>query len=149
MCYLWREQERLYLHVLLNDWQEPELAQAFAASSGLCWWHTLRLTEQGKQHTHLQAVLVAQQSHLQRLQDELHEFIRKQDYRLAASHMAVKRMPGDAWWRCTSGCGVDRAGRGRMDPKGGACHPASPSWRLRSLPTSPTEPEAGASAGVC
>ena len=47
-CYLWREQERLYLHVLLDDWQEPELTQAFAASSGLCWLHTLRLVAQGE-----------------------------------------------------------------------------------------------------
>jgi hypothetical protein len=77
VCYLWREQEQLYLHALLEDWQEPELAQAFAASSGLCWLHTLHLVEQGGQHAHLQAVLAAQQAHLQRLQDELHEFIRK------------------------------------------------------------------------
>jgi hypothetical protein len=45
VCHLWREQERLYLHVLLDDWQELELARAFAASSGLCWSHTLRLVQ--------------------------------------------------------------------------------------------------------
>jgi len=96
VCDLWREQERLYLYVLLDDWQELELAQAFAASSGLCWRHTLRLVEQGKQHTHLPAVLAAQQVHLQRLQDELHEFIRKLDYRLA--HQPYGR-EADAWRR--------------------------------------------------
>jgi len=96
VCYLWREQERLYLHVLLDDWQEPELAQAFAASSGLCWRHTLHLVEQGKQHIHLQAVLAAQQAHLQKLQDELHEFIRKQDYRLARQPYGRE---ADAWRR--------------------------------------------------
>jgi Family of unknown function (DUF6062) len=96
VCYLWDEQERLYLHVLLDDWQELELAQAFAASSGLCWRHTLRLVEQGKQHTHLQAVLAAQQVHMQRLQDELHEFIRKLDYRLARQPYGRE---ADAWRR--------------------------------------------------
>jgi hypothetical protein len=96
VCSLWREQEQLYLHVLLDDWQELELAQAFAASSGLCWLHTLRLVEQGRQHTHLQAVLAAQQGHLQRLQDELHEFIRKLDYRLARQPYGRE---ADAWRR--------------------------------------------------
>jgi hypothetical protein len=96
VCYLWQEQERHHLYVLLDDWQEPELAQAFAASSGLCWWHTLRLVEQGKQHRHLQAVLAAQQVLLQRLQDELHEFIRKLDYRLARQPYGRE---ADAWRR--------------------------------------------------
>src|SRR5437763_1150203 len=83
VCRLWREQERLYLQVLLDDWQESELVQAFAASSGLCWWHTLHLVELGMQHTHLPAVLTAQQVHLQRVQDEWQEFVRKLDYLLA------------------------------------------------------------------
>jgi hypothetical protein len=96
VCCLWREQERLYLHVLLDDWQEPGLAQAFAASSGLCWRHTLHLVEQGRQHAHVQAVLTAQQVHLQRLQDELHEFIRKLDYRLARQPYGRE---ADAWRR--------------------------------------------------
>src|SRR5262245_4706902 len=96
VCDLWREQERLYLYVFLDDWQEPGLAQAFTASSGLCWRHTLRLVEQGKQHMHLQAVLAAQQVHLQRLQDELHEFIRKLDYRLARQPYGRE---ADAWRR--------------------------------------------------
>jgi hypothetical protein len=96
VCDLWREQERLYLYVLLDDWQEPELAQAFAASSGLCWLHTMRLVEQGRQHEHLSAVLAAQQVLLQRLQDELHEFIRKLDYRLSRQPYGRE---ADAWRR--------------------------------------------------
>jgi hypothetical protein len=96
VCHLWHEQERLYLHALLHDWQEPGLAQAFATSRGLCWLHILRLVEQGRQHTHLQDVLAAQQVHLQRLQDELHEFIRKLDYRLARQPYGRE---ADAWRR--------------------------------------------------
>jgi hypothetical protein len=96
VCYLWREQERLYLHVLLDDWQEPELARAFAASSGLCWRHTMRLVEQRGQHEHLSNVLAAQQVHLPRLQDELHKFIRKLDYRLARQPYGRE---ADAWRR--------------------------------------------------
>lgn len=96
VCDLWLEQERLYLGVLLDDWRQPELAQAFEASSGLCWQHTLRLIEQGMQHVHLQAVLAAQQAHLQTLQDELQEFIRKLDYRLARQPYGRE---ADAWRR--------------------------------------------------
>jgi len=96
VCSLWREQERLYLHVLLEDWQEPELAHAFTASSGLCWRHTLYLVEQGRQYAHLQDVLAAQQVHLQRLQDELQEFIRKLDYRLARQPYGCE---ADSWRR--------------------------------------------------
>jgi hypothetical protein len=115
VCYLWREQERLYLHVLLDDWLEPGLAQAFAASSGLCWRHTLRLVEQGKQYTHLQAVLAAQQSHLQRLQDELHEFIRKQDYRLARQPYGREV---DAWRRVVTLYVGVQGGPGRAGQNG-------------------------------
>src|SRR5215475_5523736 len=115
VCYLWCEQERLYLHVLLDDWQELELAQAFAVSSGLCWRHTLRLVEQGKQHTHLPAVLAAQQVHLQRLQDELHEFIRKLDYRLARQPYGHE---ADAWQRVVTRYVGARGGQGREGQEG-------------------------------
>ena len=99
VCRLWLEQERLYLQVLLDDWQVPELARAFAASSGLCWQHTRRLVEQATPHVHLQAVLAAQQAHLQRLQDELHAFIRKLDYRLAGQPYGPE---ADAWRRAVA-----------------------------------------------
>lgn len=98
-CNLWLEQERLYLQVLLDDWQEPELAPAFAAASGLCWPHTLRLVEQDAQHAHLQAVLAAQQVHLQRLQDELQEFIRKLDYRFGREPYGRE---ADTWRRAVA-----------------------------------------------
>jgi hypothetical protein len=110
VCHLWREQERLYLQVLLDDWQEPELAQAFASASGLCWPHTLRLVEQGRQHAHLQAVLAAQQIHLQRLQDELQEFIRKLDYRFGREPYGRE---ADAWRRVVALYVGVQGGQGR------------------------------------
>jgi hypothetical protein len=96
VCALWLAQERLYLSVLLDDWQASELAQIFVASSGFCWAHTLRLVEEGIQHTHLQAVLTAQQARLQTLQDELQAFIRKLDYRYARQPYGRE---ADAWQR--------------------------------------------------
>jgi hypothetical protein len=99
VCDLWLEQERLYLSVLLDDWQEAALAQAFVASSGLCWVHTLCLVEEGMQHARLQAVLTAQQAHLQTLQDDLQEFIRKLDYRFARQRYSRE---ADAWRRAVA-----------------------------------------------
>jgi hypothetical protein len=96
VCALWLVQERLYLSVLLDDWQASALAQAFVASRGLCWAHTLRLVEEGMQHAHLQAVLTAQQTHLQTLQDELQAFIHKLDYRFARQPYGRE---ADAWRR--------------------------------------------------
>jgi hypothetical protein len=109
VCRLWREQERLYLHVLLHDWQEPGLAEAFATSHGLCWLHILHLVEQGKQHAHLPDVLDAQQVPLQRLQDDLQEFMRKLDYRLARQPYGRE---ADAWRRVVALYVGGRGGQG-------------------------------------
>jgi hypothetical protein len=49
-----------------------------------------------RQHAHLQNVLAAQQVHLQRLQGDLQEFIRKLDYRLARQPYGRE---ADAWQR--------------------------------------------------
>ena len=51
------------------------------------------------QHALLQAVLTAQQAHLQTLQDDLHEFIRKLDYRFARQPYGRE---ADAWWRAVA-----------------------------------------------
>jgi hypothetical protein len=82
-CRLWQEQEQLCLSVLLDDWLDPELAQAFALSDGLCMPHTALLIAQGSHHPRLPAILAIQQERLQALHDDLREFIRKQDYRFA------------------------------------------------------------------
>ena len=58
--------------------------------------YTLRMVEQGSPHMHLQAVLAAQQAHMQRLQDELQEFIRKLDYRFGREPYGRE---ADAWQR--------------------------------------------------
>ncbi|MBM3225479.1 MAG: hypothetical protein FJZ47_16990 [Candidatus Tectomicrobia bacterium] len=99
VCGLWTEQERLYLQVLLDDWQEPELAQAFTAAHGLCWRHTQRLVGCGLSHRHIQAVLTAQAAHMQTLQQDLQEFIRKQDYRFASEAYGRE---ADVWRRAVT-----------------------------------------------
>ena len=98
-CRTWSEQERLYVQVLLNDWPEPALSQAFAASVGLCWPHLRRLTVWQPRHEHLPAVLKAQRACLERLQSDLESFIRKLDYRFADEPYGRE---ADAWRRAVS-----------------------------------------------
>ena len=106
-CHLWHAQEPLYIAVLLDNWQEPKLAAAFAQSGGLCWAHTRRVAAQGMAHAHIQAFLEAQQARLQELQADLQEFIRKLDYRFAHHPYGSE---ADAWQRAmalftsASGC---------------------------------------------
>ena len=98
-CRTWGEQEDLYVQVLLNDWPEPALSQAFAASVGLCWPHLRRLAAWHPGHENLPAILKAQHACLERLQRDLESFIRKLDYRFADEPYGRE---ADAWRRAVS-----------------------------------------------
>jgi hypothetical protein len=99
VCRTWGEQEDLYVQVLLNDWPEPALSQAFAASVGLCWPHLRRLAAWQPGHENLPAILKAQHACLERLQRDLESFIRKLDYRFADEPYGRE---ADAWRRAVS-----------------------------------------------
>lgn len=96
VCRLWQTYEQLCMAVLLDDWHNPALMQAFMQSSGLCLPHTVRLVTHGMAHCHLASFLTAQQSRLQTVHGELREFIRKQDYRFAHETYGSE---ADAWQR--------------------------------------------------
>jgi hypothetical protein len=96
VCCLWQEQERLYIAVLLDDWYDAALTQAFSQSCGLCLPHIACLIAWGATHRHLSAVLAAQQKCFHALHDDLREFLRKQDYRFV--HQPYGR-EADAWRR--------------------------------------------------
>ena len=98
-CRTWLEQERLYVQVLLNDWHEPDLSEAFAGSAGLCWPHVQRLAAWQPRHEHLPAVLKEQRACIKRLQRDLESFIRKLDYRFADEPYGPE---ADAWRRAVS-----------------------------------------------
>jgi hypothetical protein len=96
VCRLWQTYEQLCMAVLLDDWHNPALMQAFTQSSGLCLPHTVRLVTHGMAHRHLVAFLAAQQARLQTVHGELRAFIRKQDYRFAHEAYGSE---ADAWQR--------------------------------------------------
>ena len=96
-CRTWDEQERLYVQVLLNDWPEPALSEAFAASGGLCWPHLWRLAAWQPRHEHLPAVLprtLAERPGIVHPQARLplcRRAIRPRSRRLAARGIALRR----------------------------------------------------------
>ena len=98
-CRTWFEQERLYGQVLLNEWQEPALSEAFAQSAGLCWPHVRRLAAAQPEHANLPAFLKAQLACLERVQHDLESFIRKLDYRFADEPYGRE---ADAWRRAVA-----------------------------------------------
>lgn len=107
-CALWLQQERLYSDVLLDDWQETTIRLGFDASNGLCWPHFLGIVNRYHAHPHVAALVAVQQTCLARLQRELREFLRKQDYRFA--HEPYGR-EADAWQRVVA---LYAGGRGRF-----------------------------------
>ena len=112
-CRTWQEQERLYAQVLLNDWHEPPLSEAFAESVGLCWPHVRRLAAGHPGHENLPAFLRAQCTCLERLQSDLESFIRKLDYRLADEPYGRE---ADAWRRAAALYAGGAGWRGSAEP---------------------------------
>ncbi len=83
ICRTWQTQERLYWAVLLDHGEDADVIHAFTQSDGLCIPHVASLLQYDATHALLPAVLAAQRQCLQRLHADLHDFIRKQDYRFA------------------------------------------------------------------
>ena len=98
-CRTWSEQERLYAQVLLNDWRDAAVSEAFAQSVGLCWPHVRCLAAWEPAHENLPSLLEAQHLCLERLQHDLESFIRKLDYRFADEPYGRE---ADAWRRAAA-----------------------------------------------
>jgi hypothetical protein len=84
------------LSALVKDLETDELIQALRASEGLCLNHlrlALRYTEQGPVS---ELLLTIHRAKLERLKNELEEFIRKSDYQLIQQGFGSE---GDAWLR--------------------------------------------------
>ncbi len=75
------------------------LAAAYAASDGLCLPHFRAVVARGQPGPALTALVAAQRVHWQRLDGELEEFLRKNDYRFQHEKFGAER---DAWQRAIS-----------------------------------------------
>ncbi len=96
VCRLCRRAERNDARTILTFWAEPEFAQAFKQSTGLCLPHLLGCAEICRGHANLPSVLADHVRRFQELTGELEEFIRKRDYRFQREAYGPER---DSWKR--------------------------------------------------
>ena len=97
VCYQLQEvDEAGYLHTLLDFLTEPDFAQDFQRSFGLCLPHLLRTIERERDHPALATLVQGETEKLGKLQQELQEFLRKFDYRFATASCGEE---GSSWQR--------------------------------------------------
>jgi hypothetical protein len=96
VCRLCRRAERNDVRTIVTFWAEPEFAQAFKQSSGLCLPHLLACAQICRGHASLPSVLADHARRFQELTGELEEFIRKRDYRFQREAYGPER---DSWRR--------------------------------------------------
>lgn len=99
LCGLSHQSERDALTVILDYIGEPEFAEAFARSAGLCLPHLGLAADLGQTHPHLLALLNAHGDLWRDLQWELGEWTRKADYRYVDE---AKGREGTSWIRALS-----------------------------------------------
>lgn len=107
-CTNLRTVETHALQTLLKYLNDPDLAHMLAGSSGLCLPHFTRALELVENEIQLQHVLRFQRLALHRLDNELSELIRKQDYRFRHEELGKER---DAWLRATGIVSGERKSR--------------------------------------
>ena len=94
-CHERDRAEALYLGALLDHIGDERLAQAFRDGGGLCLVHLDRAAATARDAP-LRQLFALQRECLLRLQEELGEFIRKNDYRFQHEGMGAE---GDSWIR--------------------------------------------------
>jgi hypothetical protein len=91
--------ERAYLETLLQHCADPELLALWRASDGLCWPHFQRAVRLVRDEVPLRVLTDMESIHLGHLRDELGEFIRRHDYRLADKGFGSE---SDSWIRAVA-----------------------------------------------
>lgn len=96
LCTFARRSEQDCLRTILEFIGEPEFAEAFARSSGLCLPHLYAAMAIGRDHPNLRALVAAHEARWKDLVWELEEFSRKFDYRYVDE---VKGRESSSWHR--------------------------------------------------
>ncbi len=96
VCRRVQRAERNCIRIMMDYFDEPEFAAAFARSGGLCVPHLCRALDAASEHRNRPALVEAHRERWTALRAELEEFIRKHDYRFASEAMG---MEGDSWRR--------------------------------------------------
>lgn len=95
-CAVRARYERIYVGTLLDHSADEEIARALQSSGGLCLLHLDMAIATGRDAAALERLLDVQHGCMVALQQELSEFIRKNDYRFSAEGMGAEK---DSWIR--------------------------------------------------
>jgi hypothetical protein len=110
VCQQANTMETIYLDTLLDRLlEEGGLLPAFQASDGLCLPHLRLILARGRDRAVCEALVSAQAASWKRLDADLIEFIRKNDYRFREEPWGQER---DAWRRAAAALGGSRAPEG-------------------------------------
>jgi hypothetical protein len=88
--------EQDFIETLLTSLSDPEFADSFQLSFGLCLPHIYQAAGMGRDHPNLPILIDVQLQKLGTLRDELKEYIRKLDYRFMAEPRGEEKT---AWRR--------------------------------------------------
>ena len=91
LCSFAGRSERGDLRTILDHMGEPDFAEAFARSTGLCLPHLYGALAIGGDHANLPILLAAHEQRWQGLMGDLAEFTRKFDYRYAHEAMGDEK----------------------------------------------------------
>jgi hypothetical protein len=91
--------EERVLKTLIESILKQELSDSIRASDGICLPHLRQLVGMSASTESVQALLDLARDRWEKLQDELSEFIRKNDYRFSKEGFGVER---DSWLRATA-----------------------------------------------
>ncbi len=95
-CRFEEKMQRMHAQTLLQGLSDPEMAEAFASSPGLCFLHIMLVMNE-EQHTEEKRILIeVQKEKLERLLVQMKEFHGKQDYRRSAEESSEEK---DSWQR--------------------------------------------------
>ena len=96
VCNARAQFELWYLESILRSICDKDFAEKYAASDGLCAIHLLRALKLPGLDDNKRALAAAEIKRLQELSVDLHEFLRKHDYRYASEGFGRE---GDSWLR--------------------------------------------------
>ena len=96
MCSARAQFELWYLESILRNIAIKDFAEKYAACDGLCAIHTLRVLKLPDLDGNKRALASAEIRRLEELSVDLHEFLRKHDYRYASEGFGKE---GDSWLR--------------------------------------------------
>jgi hypothetical protein len=95
-CRFEEKMQRAHAQTLLQGLSDPEMAEVFASSPGLCFLHVTLVMNEEQRMEEKRILIEVQEEKLEKLLVQLKEFQRKQNYRGSAEESSEEK---DSWQR--------------------------------------------------